>query len=142
IFHVQIPSKNKLVFNQVVPYLFLYRQFLSPDPMLAELVKSEPAYFRVKDPQMDISDWIAPMLNQLVEEFGSCLIIEAWTAGPEQEEDIRIHIARKNVQAIAYYLGKQLETESAISTVEIVTESKTKATQSLSPASVQLDNLN
>ncbi|ULT26363.1 hypothetical protein KUH03_05500 [Sphingobacterium sp. E70] len=63
--------------------------------MLAELVKSEPAYFRVKDPEMNVSDWIAPILNQFVEEFGACLIIEAWTASPGQQEDIQIHIARK-----------------------------------------------
>lgn len=131
-----------MVFNQVVPYLFLYRQFFSPDPMLAELVKSEPAYFRVKDPEMNISDWIAPIVNQLVEEFGACLIIEAWTAAPTQEEDIQIHIARKNVQSIAQYLGKQLETEESITKVEIVTDTKTNATQSLSPASIQLDKLN
>lgn len=131
-----------MVFNQVVPYLFLYRQFFSPDPMLAELVKSEPAYFRVKDPEMNISDWIAPIVNQLVEEFGACLIIEAWTAAPAQEEDIQIHIARKNVQSIAQYLGKQLETEESITKVEIVTDTKTNATQSLSPASIQLDKLN
>ncbi|WP_241254784.1 tyrosine/phenylalanine carboxypeptidase domain-containing protein [Sphingobacterium sp. DR205] len=142
VFHVQIPPKNKMVFNQVVPYLFLYRQFFNPDPMLAELVKSEPAYFRVKDSEMNVSDWIAPILNQLVEEFGACLIIEAWTAGQGQEEDIQIHIARKNVQSIAQYLGKQLETEESIAKVEIVTESKTNATQSLSPASIQLDKLN
>lgn len=131
-----------MVFNQVVPYLFLYRQFFSPDPMLAELVKSEPAYFRVKDPEMNVSDWIAPILNQLVEEFGACLIIEAWTASQGQEEDIQIHIARKNVQSIAQYLGKQLETEESIAKVEIVTDTKTNATQSLSPASIQLDKLN
>lgn len=142
IFHVQIPPKNKMVFNQVVPYLFLYRQFFSQDPMLAELVKSEPAYFKVKDSAMNVSDWIAPILDQLVEEFGACLIIEAWTAGPEQENDIQIHIARKNVQSIAQYLGKQLETEESIARVEIVTDSKTNATQSLSPASIQLDKLN
>ncbi|WP_343558580.1 tyrosine/phenylalanine carboxypeptidase domain-containing protein [Sphingobacterium sp.] len=142
VFHVQIPPKNKMVFNQVVPYLFLYRQFFSPDPMLAELVKSEPAYFRVKDPEMNISDWIAPIVNQLVEEFGACLIIEAWTAAPAQEDDIQIHIARKNVQSIAQYLGKQLETEESITKVEIVTDTKTNATQSLSPASIQLDKLN
>lgn len=142
VFHIQIPPKNKMVFNQVVPYLFLYRQFFSPDPMLAELVKSEPAYFRVKDPEMNVSDWIAPILNQFVEEFGACLIIEAWTASQGQEEDIQIHIARKNVQSIAQYLGKQLETEESIAKVEIVTESKTNATQSLSPASIQLDKLN
>ncbi len=139
---MQIPPKNKMVFNQVVPYLFLYRQFFSPDPMLAELVKSEPAYFRVKDPEMNISDWIAPIVNQLVEEFGACLIIEAWTAAPAQEDDIQIHIARKNVQSIAQYLGKQLETEESITKVEIVTDTKTNATQSLSPASIQLDKLN
>lgn len=142
VFHVQIPPKNKLVFNQVVPYIFLYRQFFSPDPMLAELVKSEPAYFRVKDPELNVSDWIGPILNQLVEEFGACLIIEAWTASPGQEEDIQIHIARKNVQAIAQYLGKQLISEESIAKVEIMTDSKSSATQSLSPASVQLDNLN
>ncbi|RKO71811.1 DUF1704 domain-containing protein [Sphingobacterium puteale] len=142
VFHTQIPPKNKMVFNQVVPYLFLYRQFFSPDPMLAELVKSEPAYFRVKDPEMNVSDWIAPILNQFVEEFGACLIIEAWTASPGQEEDIQIHIARKNVQSIAQYLGKQLETEESIAKVEIVTDTKTNATQSLSPASIQLDKLN
>lgn len=142
VFHVQIPPKNKMVFNQVVPYLFLYRQFFSSDPMLAELVKSEPAYFRVKDPDMDVSSWIAPILNQLVEEFGACLIIEAWTAAPGQEEDIQIHIARKNVQSVAQYLVKQLETEESILKVEIVTDSKTNATQSLSPASIQLDKLN
>jgi len=91
---------------------------------------------------MNVSEWIAPILNQLVEEFGACLIIEAWAADPAQEEDIQIHIARKNVQAIAQYLGKQLLTEESISNVEILTDSKTNATQSLSPSSVQLDNLN
>lgn len=111
-FHVQIPPQNKLVFNKIVPYLFVYRADEPKDPMLNELVKSEYAYLKVQNPAFDIPFWIPPISQKLANEFGACLIVEAWSAPEEQEHDIEINIYRKNILSIAEYLQKSIREDA------------------------------
>src|SRR5690606_30063870 len=123
-FHVQIPVKNKLVFNKIAPYVFLYNADEKKDPMLSELVKSEYTYFLIRDKNFDFSFWLPPILEKLVEAFGSCLVVEAWTASDTQEDDVHIHVSRKNALAIGQYLNKQLQAEGVLSAVKLITGSK------------------
>ncbi len=123
-FHVQIPVKNKLVFNKISPYIFIYSEEEKKDPMLSELVKSEYTYLIIRDKSFDFSFWIPPIMQKLVETFGSCLIIEAWTATDLQEEDVQIHVSRKNALTIGQYLDKQLQAEGVVSVVKLVAGSK------------------
>src|SRR5690606_34920331 len=117
-FHVQIPTRNKFVVNKILPYIFVYREYEKKDPMLAELVKSEHSYLIIRDTSFNISFWIPPVAQKLVEAFGSCLIIEAWLATDGQEEDVQIHVARKNAQAIAQYMNKQIQADGLTSSVK------------------------
>ncbi|WP_240894454.1 flavohemoglobin expression-modulating QEGLA motif protein [Parapedobacter sp. SGR-10] len=132
-FHVQIPIRNKLVFNKITPYLFVYREYEKKDPMLSALVKSEYSYLIIRDRNFDIPFWITPISQKLVEVFGSCLIIEAWAATESQEEDVQVHVARKNALTIAEYLDKQIQTEGLTSSVRHITGKKEKFPASGSP---------
>lgn len=123
-FHVQLPTRNKLVFNKTVPYLFIYRTHEKKDPMLSELVKTEYAYLKVQDPQFKAQQWVSPIAQKLADEFGSCLLVEAFIADPAQENDMEIHISRKNVQSIAQYLAKHIQIDNPSLSVELVTHKR------------------
>src|SRR5690606_23374783 len=82
---------------------------------------SEHSYLIIRDTSFNISFWIPPVAQKLVEAFGSCLIIEAWLATDGQEEDVQIHVARKNAQAIAQYMNKQIQADGLTSSVKLVT---------------------
>src|SRR5690606_24129124 len=60
-------------------------------------------------------------------------IIEAWAATESQEEDVQVHVARKNALTIAEYLDKQIQTEGLTSSVRHITGKKEKFPASGSP---------
>lgn len=123
-FHIQIPVKNKLVFSKVVPYIFVYRSQGKVSTILSDIAKSAYAYLIVKDPSLDVTDLVTAVAQKLVEEFGACLVVEAWTAAENQVEDLQICISRKQVLQVAQYLGKQLHNEENTLLVDIVSKSK------------------
>ncbi len=124
-FHVQLPTKNKLVFNKIVPYLFVYRIGEKEDPMLAELVKTEYSYLAIHDADFPVQRWLAPIAQKLVEEFGGCLIVEAWVAPSTQRNDIDLLITRKSIQSVAHYLLKHIHAERTALSAEVITSTKT-----------------
>lgn len=132
-FHVPLPANGKLVFNKVVPYLFVYRGGQRRDPMLAELAKSQYAFCSTKDPDMDARKWVTPVSRKLAEEFAYSLVVEAWTAPDEQQVDIQIHVARKNSLSIAQYLTKHIELEKVGLTTELITQAKMSSPKALPP---------
>lgn len=126
-FHVPLPTRSKLVFNKVVPYLFVYRMGDRKDPMISELVKSEYAYLTAKDPSFTARNWLTPVCQKLAAEFGSCLIVEAWPATEEQSVDVEVRVSRKNVQSIAEYLVKHIHLEPSGISAELVSNPKLPA---------------
>lgn len=132
-FHVPLPTRSKLVFNKVVPYLFVYRMGEKKDPMITELVKSEYAYLTAKDPSFDAGNWLTPICQKLSVEFGACLVVEAWPATEPQNSDIEVRVSRKNVQSIAEYLVKHIHLEPSGITAELVTGPKTPAPKDRTP---------
>jgi len=112
--HKQIPNKGKIVFQKIVPYLFIYRvPTESKDRLLSELTKSELASIIYKSEEDDsISRWIPMIAKALAEEFGTCLLVEVWTAETKQSEDIAIHLSQKNALVLAEYLQKNIQKEA------------------------------
>lgn len=133
-FHVPLPTRSKLVFNKVVPYLFIYRMSEKRDPMIAELVKSEYAYLTTKDPSFSARTWLTPICQKLAAEFGSCLIVEAWPATEEQISDIEVRVSRKNVQSIAEYLVKHIHLEPMGISAKLVSDPKMPTPKGMEPA--------
>lgn len=113
--HTQIPNQGKIVFNKIVPYLFVYRiPQNGKDRMLSELAKSEQASI-IFDPEAegeDLNKWIPIISKALADQFGTCLLIEVWTASEKQTEDIAIHLSQKNALDLAEYLAKNIRNEA------------------------------
>lgn len=125
--HKQIPNKGKIIFNKIVPYLFIYRvPHSGKDRMLSELTKSEVAsvIFLPNSGDDQVSLWIPKLATALANEFGTCLLIEVWNAPEEQNTDIAIHLSQKNALVLAEYLKKNIETEAPELLIELKKETK------------------
>ncbi|GHE33689.1 flavohemoglobin expression-modulating QEGLA motif protein [Sphingobacterium griseoflavum] len=114
--HKQIPNTGKIIFNKIVPYIFIYRTPLDgKDRLLAELAKSELAsiIFIPEKAADEIGSWIRKISRALADEFGTCLLVEVWNAiEEEQTSDVAVHLAQKNGLELAEYLTKNIRTES------------------------------
>ncbi|WP_437918475.1 flavohemoglobin expression-modulating QEGLA motif protein [Sphingobacterium sp. LRF_L2] len=121
--HKQIPNKGKIVFNKIVPYIFIYR--IPPtgkDRILAELAKSDlaSAIFVPEKPDDEVNTWIIKIAKALANEFGTCLLVEVWTAAEHQQTtDIAIQLSQKNALVLAEYLAKNLRTEAPELLIEL-----------------------
>lgn len=125
--HKQIPNRGKIIFNKIVPYLFIYRVPESgKDRVLSELTKSELAsvIFLPNGDDDQISQWIPKLTSAMADEFGTCLLIEVWNAAVDQDTDIAIHLSQKNALVLAEYLKKNIETEAPELLIELKKETK------------------
>src|SRR5690606_25327850 len=125
--HKQIPNKGKIVFNKIVPYLFIYRiPDSGKDYVLSELTKSELASILFLPNSVDdqVNLWVPKLATALANEFGTCLLIEVWSATEDQNTDFAIHLSQKNALVLAEYLKKNIETEAPEISVELQKETK------------------
>lgn len=123
----QVSNKGKIAFNKIVPYLFLYRVPDSGrDRVLSELTKSELAsvIFSPNSGGDQVSQWIPKLATALANEFGTCLLIEVWSAPADQQADIAIHLSQKNALVLAEYLKKNIDAEAPDLLVELKKETK------------------
>lgn len=72
---------SKLVIDQKLPYLCVYRFTHYPDPRLASLITSQGAYLFANS-QLDISELLESLVKNAVKDFKSYMIVEIW-----QDED-------------------------------------------------------
>ncbi len=112
--HYQIPNVGKFIFNKIVPYIFIYRvpSAEKRDKMLVDLAKTENASIVCRSKEFDLEEWIKPISHRLAEEFGACLLVEAWTAEPGQKEDIMVHVGQKDMLPLAEYFQKNIKKEA------------------------------
>lgn len=124
--HYQIPTVGKIIFTKVVPYLFVYRiPHNVKDRMLADLTKAESASIIFNSDQEQHFTYIAQIASLLAAEFGSCLLIELWTAEARQEVDIAVHLSQKSALNLAEYLVKNLQKEAPELTFKLERNKKT-----------------
>lgn len=112
-FHVQIPNVGKLVFSKIVPCVFIYRiAAAGKDKMLSNLAKSQLASIIIQQDHSDITGILRKIAGGIQEQFGSCLLVEVWSASAEQVADIEILVGQKGILPLAEYMLNNLNTEA------------------------------
>ncbi|MGJ1269465.1 flavohemoglobin expression-modulating QEGLA motif protein [Sphingobacterium spiritivorum] len=107
--HIQFAGEGKLVFKRINPFLLVYRIPESgKDQMISALAKSEVSFLIGKEKDINFQSIVQPVVRQLIEEFGACLLIEIWRE-EDLEQDIAIHLSQKTALNIAEKLRKSLQ---------------------------------
>src|SRR5690606_8888345 len=81
--HKQIPNKGKIIFNKIVPYLFIYRiTEVGQDQVPSELTESGLGSLILfpGGGGGQVRRWVPPLGTALAKGFGTCLLIEVWNA--------------------------------------------------------------
>ena len=83
------PMGSKLVIDQKLPYICVYRFSKNPDPYISSLLKTQGAYL-IANCDLDVSALLRQLIDVAIEDFKSYLIIEIWNNDNVQ--------GRKNIQ--------------------------------------------
>src|SRR5690606_710073 len=73
---------SKLVIDQKLPYLCIYRFHKSPDYHIASLLKTQGAYLMAHD-AMDVTDLLDTLAEIAQQDFKSFMVIELWSEAIE-----------------------------------------------------------
>lgn len=123
--HEHIPGLGSIVFNQIVPYIFIYRNNKEDeDPMISNLSKSQIARIEFRDNNALFVFWVQKIVNTLKQEFGACFIIEAYRSSETQPTDIEFQICQKAILPLTKYGLKNLALEARDITTNYSTSSK------------------
>lgn len=79
-----LDKNSKLVIDQKLPYLCVYRFVNEPDPYVAALVKTQGAWL-VAEASLDTSDLLTSIIEVAIKDFKSFMIVEIWNE--EQDRD-------------------------------------------------------
>lgn len=103
-----LPSKGKLVIDQKLPYLCVYRFREKPDNFLASLLKTQAAYLIIQK-DVDIHELLERLIEISVEEFRSFMIVELWNDHDrENESTFNVYYPEGKVSATIQALEKGL----------------------------------
>lgn len=72
-----LPLKGKLVIDQKLPYICVYRFTGSEDYYLSSLLKTQGAYLII-DAKLDVSSLLRELIDHAIKDFKSFMIIEIW----------------------------------------------------------------
>lgn len=85
-----LPKNSKLVIDQNLPYLCVYRFKEKADPYLASLLKTQGAYLIVNS-EVDVCDLLKMLIEFSITEFKSYMLIEIWNEeAPMEGTTIRL----------------------------------------------------
>lgn len=101
-----LPMKGKLVIDQRLPYLCVYRFKEEPDHYIASLLKTQGAYLIVHE-SLEISPLIEMIMESAMDEFKSFMIAEVWNdESPESQSTFRLLYPEGKVSAVISTLEK------------------------------------
>ncbi len=101
-----LPLKGKLVIDQKLPYLCVYRFKEEPDQYIASLLKTQGAYLIVHE-SLEISSLLETIMEAAMDEFKSFMIAEIWNEGsPESQSTFRLLYPEGKVSAVISTLEK------------------------------------
>ena len=101
-----LPSQSKLVIDQKLPYLCVYRFRDKPDPYMTSLLKTQGAYLVVHE-SVKVKDLLEALMAVALEEFKSFMIVEIWNdESPESESTFRLLYPEGKVSATISALEK------------------------------------
>lgn len=101
-----LPLKGKLVIDQKLPYLCVYRFKDEPDQYIASLLKTQGAYLIVHE-SLEISTLLETIMEAAMDEFKSFMIAEIWNdINPESQSTFRLLYPEGKVSAVISTLEK------------------------------------
>ncbi|MEO7961886.1 MAG: tyrosine/phenylalanine carboxypeptidase domain-containing protein [Ginsengibacter sp.] len=72
-----LPQNSKLVIDQKLPYICVYRFTGTPDPYISSLLKTQGAYL-IANTELDIKSLLHTLVEVSIEDFKSFMIVEIW----------------------------------------------------------------
>ena len=101
-----LPLKGKLVVDQKLPYLCVYRFKEEPDQYISSLLKTQGAYLIVHE-SLEISTLLERIMEVAMDEFKSFMIAEIWNdESPESQSTFRLLYPEGKVSAVISTLEK------------------------------------
>ena len=101
-----LPLKGKLVIDQRLPYLCVYRYKEEPDQYIASLLKTQGAYLIVHE-SLEIRELLETIMESAMDEFKSFMIAEIWNdESPESQSTFRLLFPEGKVSAVISTLEK------------------------------------
>ncbi len=101
-----LPLNGRLVIDQRLPYLCVYRFKTTPDKYIASLLKTQGAYLIVHE-SLDISFLLETIMEDALEEFKSFMFAEIWNEeSPESQSTFRLLYPEGKVSAVISTLEK------------------------------------
>lgn len=101
-----LPMKGKLVIDQRLPYLCVYRFKDQPDEYIASLLKTQGAYLIVHE-SLEINTLLETIMESAMDEFKSFMIAEIWNdVRPESQSAFRLLYPEGKVSAVISTLEK------------------------------------
>ena len=79
-----LPLGSKLVIDQKLPYICVYRFAEAPDPYISSLITTQGAYL-IASCELDISGLLRCLIDAAIRVFKSYLIVEVWNNGEEEQ---------------------------------------------------------
>lgn len=84
-----LPLGSKLVIDQKLPYICVYRFGETPDPYISSLLKTQGAWL-IANCALDVSPLLRQLIDVATQDFKSYLIVEIWSNTNKE--------GRKNIQ--------------------------------------------
>lgn len=103
---VDLPMEGKLVIDQKLPFICVYRFTDTPEFYLSSLLKTQGAYLIV-NAEVDVSDLLKKLIDVAILDFKSFLILEIWNNDQfSDQKNIEIWYPGKKSSAIVDALQK------------------------------------
>ena len=102
----KLPLNGKLVIDQKLPYICVYRFTDNIDYYLSSLLKTQGAYLII-DSKLDVSSLLREIINHAIKDFKSYMIVEIWNKELDpQSRNFEIRYPGKKVDATIRALEK------------------------------------
>ncbi|MEO8795401.1 MAG: tyrosine/phenylalanine carboxypeptidase domain-containing protein [Daejeonella sp.] len=100
-----ISGNSKLVIDQKLPYICVYRFRGIADPYVTSLLKTQGAYL-IADVELDVTDLLKKLIEAAVKDFKSYMIVEIWNNAGDNTKNIEIRHPEGKISATIEALEK------------------------------------
>lgn len=101
-----LPMNSKLVIDQKLPYICVYRFIDTPDFYFSSLLKTQGAYL-IANAELDVSVLLKQLVDVAIKEFKSFMIVEVWNnTQPMGHKNIEIWSPGEKISATVQALKK------------------------------------
>lgn len=137
-----LPMNSKLVIDQKLPYLCVYRFSKTPEYYLASLLKTQGAYL-ILNKDLDVKSLLSALIEEATKDFKSYMVVEIWNnVNPYTPRNIEIwHPKDKVIPTIEVLKKSFYEFNTLMTGVEVsLVDSNQRHPESSTPL-ISLDEL-